>query len=144
MGYLTVVCLRNDAMGRFESDPKAFGEAILKGMHETEMSFQPVTVPVGNYANPLEVFPPRHADHNCIYVLMGNTLTELDDRLAKRNPNFFHAVLQTAKNIIDWAKQYKKEDAKTLPSCPNCNGETEMSGKAGHFTCYFCGHSFAR
>ena len=34
-----------------------------------------------------------------------------------------------------------KKKAATLPSCPNCHGETEMGPDTTHFTCFFCGYT---
>lgn len=112
MGYLTTIVLHNDAMGEFERDPKAFGEAILKAIALANQTRLPADVPIGSYANYISSFPSRHADDHTVYVHRGNTVAELN----AYSSEFENAV----KNNVEWAKEIVKtadgivKDAKKL------------------------------
>jgi hypothetical protein len=117
MGYLTTISIHNDAQGAFEDHPAEFGKAILAGIAEAEMKGHPVTVPFQNYANYIEVFPPRHADDHTVYFNRGNSLTELGrgewKGFVERLPQVAEEYLVEAERIIkDLRKQLKKKDVK--------------------------------
>lgn len=55
----------------------------------------------------------------------------------KGNRNF--AGIGLPEGYEEWAKKQKG----TIPPCPNCHGERELSGTEGIYTCFFCGHQGA-
>ena len=55
MGFLTEIVIYNDALHEFEKDPKAFGQAILDGIHKANQENKQVSVPFGSYSNYISV-----------------------------------------------------------------------------------------
>lgn len=111
MGMLTVVVLHNDAMGAFQEDPKAFGEAILRGVDQANMNARQASVGFKNYANYIHVEPSRHADHNVLWISSGNCVHVIGshehdwDDLCKRNPECANSFHDKAKDLLKWAKK---------------------------------------
>lgn len=111
MGMLTVVILHNDAMDAFQSDPKAFGEAILNGVDQANMNARQATVGFKNYSNYIHVEPSRHADHNVLWISSGNAVHVIGEgehdwrALCKRNPECAKSYYARAKELLKWAKR---------------------------------------
>lgn len=114
MGFQTVVVISNDALGAFEKDPKAFGQAILDGIARANYDMMQVSVPFGSYANYLHVEPSRHADHETVYVSTGNCLSVVGAyerdyiRWTKSSPQFADKLVRVAERIVKDAKAYLK------------------------------------
>ena len=122
MGFLTTITIHNDALGAFEKNPKAFGEAILKGIKEANYKREEVSVGFENYANYISVQVSRHADDETIYVHSGNTVLNLNpygkefETLLTRDIGIIQNYTDRAEFIVNAAKlkikQKKKELAK--------------------------------
>lgn len=100
MGYLTTITIYNDSLGKFEQDPKAFGEAILKGIYQAQDSQKEASM------GGIICQPPRHADDNTLYLHYGNTVTDLNCRefqsLCSIRPDVAKTFVQVAKTILTW------------------------------------------
>ena len=100
----------NDAMGEFEKDPRAFGQAILDGIHLANGVNRQVSVPLGPYANYISVERSRHADHKVLFVHDGNCLTVIGtyeqdwEDLCEKNPAYAAELIRTAETILKYAK----------------------------------------
>lgn len=115
MGHLTTIVLHNDAMGAFQKDPKAFGEAILKAISEANLNHKRASAGIAGYANYITAMPSRHADDETLYFHTGNTLVELNEYsnnwqdISARLPDYCKELVTKAKaRIARLAKSIKK------------------------------------
>lgn len=110
MGFLTTIVIRNDALHSFRDDPKAFGEAVLKGVSEAHLYNKDVNIGFKCYANYITVFPSRHADDETLYLHSGNCLFQLDPNsnsfisLKNRNLKLLKDFLKRANRLIIYAR----------------------------------------
>ena len=117
MGLLTTITIHNDAMGEFEKDPKAFGEAILKGIYGAQYERKEVSVPIGSYSNYIKVQPSRHADDDTIYLHSGNSVSQLNvysqdfKKLVSNHPDLVKRWLAIAQYHITKCGEYLKHNS---------------------------------
>lgn len=123
MGYLTTITIHNDALHAFEEDPKAFAEAIFKGIEEANRNRKESDVTYKNYGGYITVQPSRHADDETVYLHTGNTVFNMnpwcDDfkHLAKRNPELVERWVDKVKDFAKWGNEYlqRKGMFKNIP-----------------------------
>lgn len=80
MGYMTVVCILNDAWETLKANKEEFMRRIEEGMYG-ENSWDPRrsinSYGVGNHYNPMSVTRSFHADIRNLYIVGGNCMTDL-------------------------------------------------------------------
>jgi len=114
MGFQTEIVIWNDALHKFEANPKAFGEAILKGIREANHNNRQTSIPFDNYCGYLAVEPSRHADHEAIFIHSGNSFTVIGafendwTALIKRNPELAQDLVKKAKRMLSSAEKQLK------------------------------------
>ena len=119
MGYLTTITIHNDALGSFEKDPKAFGEAIFRGINEANLHSKQVSVPFGCYANYITVEYSKHADHDTVYLHSGNGVNVIGEfdpdfkKLVKSAPDVAIHFIKIAKRQIKYAETLLKKKSLT-------------------------------
>jgi len=111
MGYLTTIVIHNDALHSFKEDPKAFAEAIFKGIDEANMTREETPVGFKGYCNYISVHPSRHADDETLYLHSGNSVSEINtyskefEKLIARNRDLANELIKRAQNILTWTKR---------------------------------------
>lgn len=124
MGHLTVIVLHNDAEHAFREHPEEFGKAILEGISQAQRERKQVSVPFHEYANYISVEPPRHADHNVLFLSKGNGVKAIGEyeqdwqdlvkgmpALAKDDVKCALGLLQRAKSCVPKEDQQPTQSA---------------------------------
>lgn len=87
----------NDAYSQFENNPDETMDNILNAMDGVPEDRHHYGV--GNHANPMIPKKPRHANEDVVYMLSGNTLTEMSldnpdtEKFMKVNPEYYQGML---------------------------------------------------
>ena len=108
MGYLSIITLHCDAMNAAASDTAAFGTAALAAVTGAEQSRQRTSVSLGNYANYLNAYPPKHTSSSALYMLHGGRLFDINsvafDELRVTDPALAEEILHQASQCIAHAR----------------------------------------
>lgn len=108
MGYISVITLHNDAFNAAMSDTAAFGTATLTAVTGAEHSRQRVSASLGNYANYLNAYPPKHTSATALYMLHGGRLHDINsrafDELRVTHPALVEEILHVASQCITQAR----------------------------------------
>jgi hypothetical protein len=110
MGYMTIVCILNDAWPTIKENKNQFIANIEEGM-ENYHGGVVKSYPVGNYANPMEVHRSFHANLNRVLVVGGNHMEDITATNPMRtNDDFYLAYkMRTIRCAEDMAKSAKIE-----------------------------------
>lgn len=109
MGYMTVVCILNDAWDTLKEHKDEFLAQIENGMTGIKAWNPRRTInsyPVGNHCNPIEVTRSFHADMSQLYLVGQNSMTDLTNTLGATDSNIEYLIeAQTrAKNMLEFGE----------------------------------------
>lgn len=106
MGYMTVVCILNDAWDTLKKNKNEFFEKVEQGMLGRN-NWNPTrsvnSYGVGNHCNPIEVTRSFHADCTQLYLVGQNCMTDLmsTSGLDDAHIGFLIDAQESAKIILD-------------------------------------------
>lgn len=113
MGFLTTLTIYNDGIDLIK-DPR-YAQKFAEDVYYASLSHTCQTIPVGNFANLVNIQRTRHADDHTVYVHAGNCLTEMSaysretEALMRRNPKFFKKLLDEMRTQVRvLTKKYKE------------------------------------
>lgn len=85
MGNLTVIALRHDSLREVEANPEEFVRKLVATIDAPRDSRGFMEFGVGCHGNVAVVMPYKHASNDAVYMLTGNTITEVtEDRLREK------------------------------------------------------------
>jgi len=114
MGYLTTITFRNDSVHTFKDHKDELVDKIVEHCSSGGVRYKEY-FSLGNYANPVVLQRPRHADDHTTYVHMGNTVVEMNPysvdtkEMCDTSPDFFDRVVRFLEEEVKGLKKLKKE-----------------------------------